>query len=429
MSKSFIVKKSALSGEVKIPASKSHTIRAVAIASLAKGKSKIFSPLVSEDTLAAVESYKILGAKVEIKKNLWEIEGFDGKPVPAKNIIDTKNSGTTLNIVMGSCSLISGGEITLTGDQQTRKRPVAPLVQSLNELGASIAYKEKQYFPPLTIKGKLKGGKTTLEARSSQYLTSLLINSPLADTASEINVPLLYEKSYVEMTLDWLKREKIQFTNNHLKKFNIPGNQSYPAFEKKTPSDFSSATFFLVAGAMQNNEITCWGLDFEDKQGDKAVVDYLKNMGAEIEIAEGFIRVRAKTLNGIEIDMNDTPDALPMMAVAGCFAKGKTRLLNIPQARIKETDRIKIMAQELSKMGAKIRELDDGLEIEESKLKSAKVNGYSDHRIVMALAIAGLATEGETIIDTAEAVSITFPNFAECIKKLGGNISLLQRKS
>ncbi len=428
MSKAFAVKKSRLSGEVKIPASKSHTIRAVAIASLARGKSKILSPLVSEDTLAAVEAYKALGAKIKTEKDLWIIEGFDGKPSPIKNTIDTRNSGTTLNIVMGSCALNQKGDILLTGDEQTKKRPAGPLVQSLNDLGASISSLEKKGFPPFKIKGTLKGGKTTIKAKSSQYLTSLLINTPLAKNETLIDVALLYEKPYVEMTLDWLKYEGIQFANHDMKKFNIPGNQFYPAFERKIPSDFSSATFFLAAGALANNDITCYGLDFKDKQGDKAVVDYLKNMGAEIDIDKDFINVKAKNLTGVDIDMNDTPDALPMMAVIGCFAKGKTRLLNVPQARIKETDRIKIMAQELAKMGAKIRELEDGLEIEESELNPAKVNGYSDHRIVMALAIAGLATKGETIIDTAEAVSITFPNFADYIKKLGGDIRLLSIK-
>ncbi|MBU0534433.1 MAG: 3-phosphoshikimate 1-carboxyvinyltransferase [Candidatus Omnitrophica bacterium] len=422
MNKSFIVKKSILSGRVEIPPSKSHTIRAVAIASLAKGESKILYPLVSEDTLAAVESYKALGAKIQIEKDLWIVEGFSGNPVPIKNLIDTKNSGTTLNIVMSSCALLQKGEIQLTGDEQTKKRPVGPLVQSLNNLGASISYTEKQGFPPLIIKGKLTGGKTTLSAQSSQYLTSLLINTPLADNETLIDVPLLYEKSYIEMTLEWLKYEKIKFENEDMRKFRIPGNQSYPGFKRKIPSDFSSATFFLAAGALMNNDITCLGLDFNDPQGDKAVIDYLKRMGAKVEIGKDFIRISAGSLKGIDIDMNDTPDALPMMAVIGCFAKGKTRLLNVPQARIKETDRIKTMYEELSKMGAKIRELKDGLEIDESTLKATRVNGHSDHRIVMALAIAGLAIEGETTVDTAESVAITFSNFENCVQIVGGSI-------
>ena len=426
MNESFVIRKSRLSGEVEIPPSKSHTIRAVAIGSLAKGKSEILSPLVSEDTLAAVEVYKALGAKIEIKNGLWLIEGLNGKPLPPKKALDVKNSGTTLNIVMGSCALLEKGEAQLTGDEQTKKRPASPLVKSLNELGASVSSKHSEGFPPFVVKGRLKGGETTIEAYSSQYLTSLLINTPLADGASLINVPVLNEKSYVEMTLEWLKDRGIKFEQEDMKKFYIPGNQSYPAFKRKIPSDFSSATFFLAAGALEDNDITCCGLDFNDSQGDKAVVDYLKRMGAKADIHKDSLQIRAGSLRGVDIDMNNTPDALPMMAVVGCFAKGKTRLLNVPQARIKETDRIKTMCQELTKMGAKIHELEDGLEIEESKLKPARVNGHSDHRIVMALAVAGLVTEGETVIDTAEAVAITFPNFADCIQKLGGDIHLIE---
>ena len=426
MNESFVVKKSRLSGKVEIPPSKSHTIRAVVIGSLAKGKSEILSPLVSEDTLAAVEAYKALGAKIEIKNGLWTIEGFEGKPIPPKNVLDVKNSVTTLNIVMGSCALLEKGEAQLTGDEQTKKRPAGPLVKSLNDLGASVSSKNNKGLPPFFIKGKLKGGETNIEAHSSQYLTSLLLNTPLADGASSINVSLLNEKPYVEMTLKWMEYEGIEFKNENTRKFYIPGKQSYPAFTRKIPSDFSSATFFLTAGALMDNDITCCGLDFNDPQGDKVVVDYLEKMGAKIEIGKNFVHISTGSLKGIDIDMNNTPDALPMMAVVGCFAKGKTRLLNVPQARIKETDRIKTMYQELSKMGAKIHELEDGLEIEQSKLKSARVNGHSDHRIVMALAIAGLVTEGETVIDTAQSVAITFPNFKNCIQELGGDISLIK---
>jgi 3-phosphoshikimate 1-carboxyvinyltransferase len=144
MSESYIVRKSSLSGKVQIPPSKSHTIRAVAIGSLAKGKSKILSPLVSEDTLAAVEVYKALGAKIEVKKSLWSIEGFAGKPIAPDKLLDVKNSGTTLNIVMGTCALLQKGEATLNGDEQIRKRPSSPLVNSLNDLGASVSSKYNQ---------------------------------------------------------------------------------------------------------------------------------------------------------------------------------------------------------------------------------------------------------------------------------------------
>jgi 3-phosphoshikimate 1-carboxyvinyltransferase len=159
-----------------------------------------------------------------------------------------------------------------------------------------------------------------------------------------------------------------------------------------------------------------------DTQGDKAVVEYLRRMGAKVETGEGAIRVQAGELRGADLDLNATPDALPTMAVIGCFARGTTRLLNVPQARIKETDRIAVMCAELKKMGAKVSELKDGLVVEESRLTGAEVGGHGDHRIVMALAVAGLSSSGRTVIDTAEAVGVTFPTFLECMKGLGADI-------
>jgi len=424
MSKSFYLKQSTLRGRVKIPASKSHTIRAVAIGALGEGETRISDPLVSEDTLAAVRIYQTLGAQIEMKPNVWVIQGTKGQLRAPDKILDVGNSGTTLRIALGSCALLKEGKAVLTGDEQIRRRPAGPLVKSLNDLGAKVSSRNDTGLPPFSVSGRLRGGTTSIEAQTSQYVTSLLLNVPLGDGDTEIQVPLLNEGSYVQMTLDWLKRQGIEVENETMQLFRIPGNQSYQPFVGKVPGDFSSATFFLAAGALGDNEVTCSGLDMGDSQSDKAVVDYLKQMGAKVKIEGDSIQVQSNKLVGIDIDMNDTPDALPMMAVVGCFAKGKTRLLNVPQARIKETDRIAAMAKELKKMGAKIRELPDGLEIEESKLRAAKLQGYSDHRVVMALAIAGLACKGETVVNSAEAVAITFPNFAEYLTSLGANINI-----
>ena len=425
MGKSFICRESTLSGRVEIPPSKSHTIRAVAIGSLAEGRSEILSPLVCGDTLSIIEVYQQLGAKIKREEGLWMIEGCGGRPISPKNILDVKNSATTLHIAMGSSALLFEGRAILTGDEQIKRRPSAPLARSLNDLGADVSFKKVEGFPPFIIKGRLKGGKTTIEAWTSQYLTSLLINTPLGDGDSIIHVPLLNERSYVTMTLEWLRYENIQFLSERMRKFLIPGNQRFPPFRRKIPGDFSSATFFLGAGALKNNDITCCGLSLTDSQGDKAVIEYLREMGAKIDIEKDAIRIRGASLKGIDIDLNDTPDALPMMAVVGCFAKGKTRLLNVPQARIKETDRIKVMYEELSKMDAKIKELPEGLEIEESELRPAHLHGHGDHRVVMALTMASLAIQGESKIDTVEAVAVTFPNFATFIQQLGGDIRII----
>ena len=423
----LLVEGSNLKGKVKIPGSKSHTIRAVAISSLANGVSVFEEPLVSADTLSAVHAYQSLGTNIKLEQNRWIVEGVGGNWQIPNNVIDVGNSGTTMCISLGSSALIKSGAVVLTGDAQVRRRPLGPLINSLNDLGAKVESTRNNDLPPVIVKGVLKGGKTKLEAISSQYLTSLLINAPLAEDDTEIEILLLNERPYVEMTLAWLKEHGIKVEYDpDMKMFKIYGGQSYKTVQKKIPADFSSATFFLCAGALPDNEVVCEGLDINDTQGDKAVIDYLRMMGASISIEGDEIKVTAQQLKGCDIDMNATPDALPMMAVVGCFASGTTRLLNVPQARLKETDRIKVMCEELSKLGARIKELPDGLEVEESPMHPGEVDGHGDHRVVMALAIAGTMIPGTTIIEGYEAVNVTFPTFLDCLRGIGGKARVLE---
>lgn len=422
----LIARKSRLKGTVTIPASKSHTIRAVAIASLAEGESTIREPLVSGDTQAVVACYQALGAKINTSDpGLWRVLGTGGEIAAPAESIDVGNSGTTLRIAMGSAALAEASQvISFTGDEQIQSRSVGPLMEALSNLGAKYKSIKNNNKAPLEISGKLSGGKTTLACHTSQYLSSLLLCAPLAAKDTEIDVTLLNEPGYVQMTLDWLDRQGIEYENHQLRKFKIKGGQSYKAFDVTIPADFSSATFFLCAAAMAADEITLLGLDFSDSQPDKAVVDYLKAMGANISIEANSVTIQAVPLKGIEIDMNQTPDALPAMAVTGAFAEGQTRLVNVVQARGKETDRIKCMAEELKKMAVVVEELPDGLIIEGCRPNPAELDGRSDHRIVMGLSLAGLNLDGQCTIDTAEAVSVTFPDYVELMKSIGANMEM-----
>ena len=432
----LIVKKSRLKGTVVIPGSKSHTIRAVAIASLAGGQSLIRNPLVSSDTQAAVNCYRALGAEIDASDpKLWKVTGTGGEIIAPREAIDVGNSGTTLRIAMGSAALARPGQaITFTGDEQIQTRRVGPLAEALNNLGAKCTSLKNNGKAPVEVMGKLTGGKTTVAATTSQYLSSLLLCTPLAAKDTEIDVTLLNEPGYVQMTLDWLDKQKIQYENqppgclaqpSRGCKFKIKGSQSYKAFDAAIPADFSSATFFLCAAAMSADEVTLLGLDFSDSQPDKAVVDYLKAMGADIAIGPNSVTVRAATVRGAELDMNKTPDALPAMAITAAFAEGTTRLLNVPQARGKETDRIKCMTEELKKMDVDVEELSDGLIIRHSKPRPAQLDGRSDHRIVMALSLAGLCLEGQCGIDTAEAINVTFPDYVELMKSIGAKMEIV----
>jgi len=430
----LIVRKSRLQGTVVIPGSKSHTIRAVAIASLAAGQSLIRNPLNSSDTQAAVACYRALGAAIDTSDaKLWKVTGTGGEITAPPEVIDVGNSGTTLRIAIGSAALAQAGQTTtFTGDEQTQTRPIGPLMDALSELGAKCTSLNNNGKVPVEVTGKLTGGRTTIAATTSQYLSSLLLCAPLASKNTQIDVTLLNEPGYVQMTLDWLDKQQIKYDNQQMRQFKIKGNQSYKAFDTTIPADFSSATFFLCAAAMSAEKVTLLGLDFADSQPDKAVVDYLKAMGADISIgpnlsddSQDSVTVKAATLKGAELDMNKTPDALPAMAVTAAFAEGTTKILNVPQARSKETDRIKCMAEDLKKMDVDIEELPDGLIIGGGRPKPAELHGWADHRIVMALSLAGLNLDGQCTIDTAEAIAVTFPNYVELMKGIGANMELV----
>jgi len=423
------VEKSTLRGSAPIPGSKSHTIRAVAIASLADGESTIRDPLMSGDTLSAVACYRAFGAEIDTSNpGAWKVKGTGGVIRPPDRVIDVGNSGTTLRCAVSSAALVSQADtIRFTGDAQIQQRPIGPLLQSLNQLGAKAVSERDDGRAPLAISGKLKGGKTDIECVTSQYLSSLLLATPLAEEDTEIEVTLLNEPDYVRITLDWLDKQEIAYLNQGLRHFRVAGRQRYRAFDLPIPADFSSATFFLCAGAILDADVTLTGLDFSDSQPDKAVAEYLKQMGADIAIDKRTVRIKRSPLEGIEIDMNRTPDALPAMAVTAAFAKGTTKLLNVPQARNKETDRIACMAAELNKMGVETEELPDGLIVHHcANPKAADLDGHSDHRIVMALSVASMALDNPSRIDTAEAIDVTFPEFVPLMNSLGARMKLTE---
>lgn len=417
--------KSDVKGRIRIPGSKSHTIRALFIASLADGCSVVRNPLVSSDTRAAVNTCRAFGADIKELSDCFMIQGTGGVPRVPADVVDVGNSGTTLRIAMMTAALVKNGYTVFTGDEQVRRRPLEPLITAMNNLGASALSTRLNGMSPVVVKGPVKGGSTELNAVTSQYLSSILINAPLADGNTKVVLTTLNEVPYVNMTLWWLDKQNIKYKNNNFESFIINGGQKYKSMDVTIPGDFSSATFFMVLSAISHGELILDNLDMEDTQGDKNMIGVLDDMGACVSINSDNIRVIGNSLKGRVIDLNSMPDALPAMAVAACFAQGETRLVNVPQARLKETDRIKVMCSELKKMGADIKELDDGLVVKKSKLCGCCVNGHGDHRVVMALAVAGLNTEGETIIDTAESVKITFPEFVQLIRKCGGIIEMV----
>ncbi len=417
----YFVKKSSLSGTVAIPGSKSHTIRALVCGVFSEGTSRIIAPLDSSDTRSCLDMVRQFGANVEEKDDSWIVEGRGGDLLVPDDVVDVGNSGTSLYFGTGVAALVDGTTV-FTGDAQIRNRPADGLLGAINDLGGKAFSTRDNGRPPLVVQGRITGGTTSLKAVTSQYLSALLLAAPYAMGDTTIHVPLLNEAPYVTMTLDWLDLMKARFSNNKMKEFFIPGKQKYHGFKRRVPADFSSATFFMVAAAVTGCTLELTGLDLNDSQGDREVVNILEKMGAGVDKNERSIVISGGALRGGTFDLNAIPDTLPALSVAACFADGETRLVNVPQARLKETDRIAVMNRELGKMGAEIEELKDGLVIHGNPLQGAQVDGHHDHRVVMALAVAGMAAQGETIVDTAESVSVTFPDFAQLMRAAGGTI-------
>ena len=395
-----------------IPGSKSQTIRALLIASFSRGKSTIINPLISSDTLSTANALKTLGVKIDYDegKKLFRVDaenigkGFD------KVTLDLGNSGTGTYLLLGLAASLEK-EITITGDESLSSRPIAPLAKAYEDLGAEVSTNDS--FLPVTIKGPLKGGRTEIECRTSQYLSSLLLASVLCSADVEITCPLLYEKPYVAITLSWLDRQGISYeiSDDYLHS-RVKGGQAFQAGQFTVSGDYSSASFFFALAAASGKSVTVLGLDRYDSQGDKRVLDVLQAMGCSVVWVENGVMVKGpEHLKGGTFDINDIPDALPILAAISTLAESDVRLTNVPQARIKETDRIRVMHDELTKLGAKVTEEDDGLIIHSgSKLHGGKVSGHKDHRIIMALSILGVLIDGIEIDDTKHA-SVTFPTF------------------
>lgn len=417
------VRKSKLNGSITVPSSKSHTIRALLIATLARGESVITDCLLEGDGKSALDAAIGLGAVCEINDSVLKLVGIGSDFSKGAEKLNLGNSGTGTRLFTGAAALGSKPRI-FDGDSSLRTRPMKPLLLSLKDLGATFTISSKEGDIPFTIQGPLTGGETRISGITSQFLSSLLLIAPLIQNDTTIQVEDLHEKTYVEITLWWLDKMGVTYTvSDDFSTFTVLGGQQYKPINERIAGDFSSATFGAVAAALTGGPITLNNIDFTDPQGDKGIFTVLEEMGVSVTRDDNRAVVQGNSeTNGTTIDLNTMPDALPAFSVLGCLAQGETHIVNVKQARIKETDRIQVMTAELSKMGADIEELEEGLVIRNSPLTGCPVNGHDDHRVVMALALAGMIAEGETIIDTAESASVTYPGFVESFSGIGAAI-------
>lgn len=422
----MIVRPSLVEGEVSAQPSKSYTHRLFSIALLANGESSIRNPLLSLDTRATIEAVKVLGGKVENFEGGVKIVGTGGELELRNNEINVGNSGTTLR-VMTAISALAPDKVRLTGDQSILKRPMGPLVNSLNDLGVSAECKGNKGRPPVLVGGDLVGGETRIKGTvSSQFITALLIASPYSQVGVDLEVEEdLKSKPYVEITLKTLKMAGGTVkASSSLMSYKIPGEQVFKPLNCTVPGDFSSAAFILAAGALSKKGVKVNNLDPKDVQGDKRIIELLREFGAEVQVGKDSLKVIGREkLTGIDADCPNIPDLVPVLAVLGAMGEGKTRLYNVEHLRFKEVDRLKALKTELEKLGVKIKKKEDSLQIHgNGKISSGEVNSHGDHRMAMSLALAGIFADGSVKVRNADCVNISYPDFVKDIREIGGKI-------
>lgn len=422
-------KESKLSGKMTVPGSKSHTIRAVMLGLLADGTTVIHDPAASGDGLAARRAAAALGAEIEVDGSTWRVRGVAGRPSVPDDVIDTGNSGTTTSFCIGVCTLIDQGCAVITGDEQIRRRPWLPETEALRSLGADIRHtRPDSSSPPVVVSGPLRGGRCALPGFNSQFVSGVLVPSALLPAGAhvEIEVDSPMETPYIDMTIEWMKRFGADvWRSDDFTRLRVEGGSAYRAIECRVPADWSSAAFPLVAAAITGSEITVDGLDFSDSQGDKAIVDILTEMGAVIDRDDAAMRatVRAGTkLRAIDIDLSATPDALPALAVTAAFAEGRTRFTSLAHVRVKETDRVAVMCDLLSRCGIDTTSGPDEMTVVGGRPSGARIPSHGDHRVAMAMTVCGLASSGEMEVIGAECASVSYPGFFDALRSVGANV-------
>jgi len=415
------VEKSKVSGHITCPANKSYSHRAIFLASLAGNNSKIDNVLFSADTIATIEACRNFGAEIEetnssiiVRKSI-KID----KIVPE---IDAKNSGTTIRIASGIASIFTK-EITLTGDASLQKRPMQPLLDALESIGAKCS--STNGMPPIKITGRISGGNVSIPGNfSSQFISALLICAPLTEKGINLTIDgNLVSKPYLDATIATMRNFGVTVqTLIPYKKYSI-APQVYKPSAFTVPMDFSSLALLLSASVLNGENFVIHGKMGNLPQGDEVFIDILEQLGVKVSIKEDQITIQSpEKLNGGRFDLSNSPDLLPPLAILALKTTNPIEIVNVKHARLKETDRISILARELIKIGIRVQEKEDGLILESPKeLRGALLNSENDHRLFMAFCISGMYI-GNCVVTDHESVAVSYPDFINEMNKLGAKI-------
>jgi len=416
--------KSAVSGTVTLPGSKSLSNRILLLAALAKGETRISNLLDSDDVRHMLKALTLLGVQIRLSGNKTDcvVQGKAG-PLDFDGALSLflGNAGTAMRPLTAVLAA-SRGEFELTGEPRMSERPINDLVDCLRTAGAQIQYTGPDGFPPLKIHGtRLGGGRVSIRGNiSSQFLTAMLMVAPLCDDDLEIVVEgELVSKPYILITLDIMARFGVKVENYAYQRFVVRAGQSYVApGDIMVEGDASSASYFLAAAAIAGGTVRVNGTGLSSVQGDAKFADVLQQMGAKVRWGDTWIEVSKGELHGVDVDLNHIPDAAMTIATTALFAKGPTAIRNIHNWRVKETDRLSAMATELRKVGATVEEGEDYIVITPpARILPATIDTYDDHRMAMCFSLAAFGESAITINDPG-CTSKTFPHYFDLFASL-----------
>ncbi|WGE86352.1 3-phosphoshikimate 1-carboxyvinyltransferase [Actinobacillus equuli] len=419
---------SRVEGEINLPGSKSLSNRALLLAALAKGTTKVTNLLDSDDIRHMLNALRALGVNYSLSedKTICTVEGIGGAFNWQNGLsLFLGNAGTAMRPLTAALCLkgAAEAEVILTGEPRMKERPIKHLVDALRQAGASVQYLENEGYPPVAIRNSgLKGGKVQIDGSiSSQFLTALLMAAPLAEGNMEIEIiGELVSKPYIDITLAMMKDFGVNVENQNYQTFVVNGNQSYISPEKYlVEGDASSASYFLAAGAIKG-KVKVTGIGKNSIQGDRLFANVLEAMGAKITWGDDFIQAEQGELKGVDMDMNHIPDAAMTIATTALFAEGETVIRNIYNWRVKETDRLAAMATELRKVGATVEEGEDFIRIQPlplTQFQHAEIATYNDHRMAMCFSLIALSDTPVTILDP-KCTAKTFPTYFNEFEKL-----------
>jgi 3-phosphoshikimate 1-carboxyvinyltransferase len=411
-----------LAATVRVPGSKSITNRALLLAAMADGMSVINSVLMSDDTRSMIGALRLLGIDIEVDETnrTIPVRGCGGTiPVASANL-DIGGAGTAMRFLAGFLTL-AHGRFRIDGNARMRQRPVGPLLDALRQLGIEARAENDDGCPPVVIDTSsltFEGGDIAIDASlSSQFVSALLMPAPLWPKGLKLTVNGEAAQPFIDMTLELMKRWGVESLREE-NRIVVRGGQRYNAIQFTVEPDATSASYFAAAAALVGGKVTIHGLGRDSVQGDLGFLQILEKMGVRIEWHRDSVEIAGSgRLAGVDAAMNTMPDVVATLAAIAPFASSPTRIRKVGFIRHHESDRLHALATELARLGAAVREFDDGLEIKPSLLHPAVVETYDDHRIAMAFAITGLKLAGVRIKNPA-CVAKTYPEFFEHLSSL-----------